>query len=324
MVINSFFIVGAGFTKAVYQSAPLNSEFLTAAIGTEPNDSPLGRVWSKYGIRDVEVLLTEFDLDLMASSSSSKSCKFSAKDRDSVNNQLAEFVKQFRFKQDIRWLHPFVKLLRKNDIIASVNYDCFLEGFLDFHEVWSPRGGYHIIRNPLDDSLPRNVQNIRILKLHGSESFRLTPFLDKPESVSVGVEINPGLFPRSGQFSFLGGGVNSLGPYIIAPSFVKNFVLEMQYLMINAIAYANVSRNLIIIGCGIRQEDNHLWLIIISFLKNKLWRNKRIIIVDPNAADIAKRIKQYWGRNIFNPSNLIEINNGLREGLSELGRLLTV
>lgn len=324
MVINSFFILGAGFTKAVYQSAPLNSEFLTAVIGSEPDDSPLGRVWAEYRIKDIELLLTKLDLDLMVASNSGKLCGFSAGDRDSVNNQLAAFVKQFRFKQDVEWLRPFVRLLRKNDVIASVNYDCFLEGFLDFHEAWSPRGGYHIIRNPLDDSLPRNVYNIRILKLHGSESFRLTPFFDKPESHNIGVEINPGLFPRSGAFSFLGGGIGSRGPYIIAPSFMKSFVLEMQYLMIDAIRYVNASRNLVIIGCGIRQEDNHLWLIIISFLKSKLWRGKRIIIVDPKAADIGRRIKQYWGRNIFNPSNLVEISKQLQEGLPELSRLLSV
>ena len=108
-------------------------------------------------------------------------------------------MQKFRFANDIPWLHPFLSLIEDMKLPFSPNYDCVLEGFLDYHGAWSPRGGYHRISNMLDDSLPANRRNIRILKVHGSESFRLAQFIDKPEFVSVGVEINPGRSPALAQ-----------------------------------------------------------------------------------------------------------------------------
>src|SRR5262249_42306360 len=108
--------------------------------------------------------------------------------------------------------------------------------------------------------------NVRILKIHGSESFRISSFFDKPESTVLSYEINSGLFPRSGKHSHLGGGINSR-PYVIAPSFTKQFVIELQYLLLDAIRFARVAQNMIIIGCSLRPEDNHLWLIVTSFFQ---------------------------------------------------------
>ena len=267
----NLFILGAGFTKAIFPNAPLNDELLFNLIGKKPNTSPLGRVWSEYSSSNIEVLLTKFDLDLISGNS-----KFTSKDRDAINSQLAKFVSQYRFEADIPWLHPILHTISDNDVIASLNYDCFLEGFLDFHGAWSPKGGYHNIPKPLENSLPENDRNIRILKLHGSESFRLSHFDDKPGSVLVGIEINAALFPRSGKnVHDLGGGFDSR-PYLIAPSFAKQFVRELQYLMLDAIRFARSARNLIIIGCGLRPEDSHLWLVITSFLKTKLWKKREL------------------------------------------------
>ncbi len=313
---SNFFIVGAGFTKAVYPRAPLNDDVLVNVVGPKPDSSPLGRVWGEYGQGNIEALLTKFDLDL--SSDVSKWCE---RDRTAINAQLAAYIHQFRFTTDVPWLHPFIALLADNDVIVSLNYDCFLEGFLDFHGAWSPKGGYHRIRNPLDDSLPDNSRNIRILKLHGSESFRAAPFFDKPDSVCVSVEISPDLFPRSAKHSHFGGGINSY-PYIIAPSFVKQFVFELQYLMLDAIRFARDASNLTVIGCGLRPEDNHLWLVLTSFLKTPLWRNKRLFIVSPSASQIGDRIKKFIGGNVFSETNLVCLNSGLREALPALNERL--
>jgi hypothetical protein len=243
MSISNLFVIGAGFTKSVFPEAPLNDDFLTQVVGSKPDDSPLGKVWSKYGSSNIETLLTRLDLDLLAGTSD-----FSEDDRNAVSGQLADFVSRFRFKQDVEWLCPFTEIISDNDVIISLNYDCFLEGFLDFHEAWSPKGGYHIIENALsDDSLPGNQRNIRILKIHGSESFRRSAFLDKPESITVGLRINSALFPRSGKNIDFGCRPDD-GAYVIAPSFTKQFNLELQYLLLDATRFARVARNLIIIG----------------------------------------------------------------------------
>jgi hypothetical protein len=317
MAISNLFIIGAGFTKAVFPSAPLNDDFLTQVVGPEPNDSPLGQVWSEYKLSNIETLFTRLDLDLLTGRS-----RFNEDDRDAVSNQLADFVSRFRFAHDVEWLRPLTHILADNDVIVSLNYDCFLEGFLDFHGVWSPNGGYHIIENELSNgSLPDNERNIQILKIHGSESFRRSAFLDKPEWLTIGLRINSGLFPRSGKKIDFGCSPDD-GAYVIAPSFAKQFNVELQCLLLDATRFARAARNLVIIGCGLRPEDSYLWLLLTSFINNRQWERKRTVILDPGASKIKKRIENFWGRKIFNQQNLIAIDSDLQSGISQLHEAL--
>jgi hypothetical protein len=319
MGISNLFIIGAGFTKAVFPSAPLNDDLLAQVVGPKPDDSALGQVWSEYGLSNVETLLTRFDLDLLTGRS-----RFDENHRNAVSKQLAEFVSRFRFKEDVDWLRPFIGIIADNDSIISLNYDCFLEGFLDFHAVWSPKGGYGddiISTKPWDDSLPDNTRNIRILKIHGSESFRRSVFLDKPEWMTIGLQIDSGLFPRSGKNIHFGIHADR-GPYVITPSFMKQFSVELESLLLDATRLARTARNLIIIGCGLRPEDSHLWLVLTAFMNNRQWKEKRTFIISPHASATANRIENFWRRKIFHQHRLLAINLGLEAGISQLGDAL--
>src|SRR5439155_22803072 len=101
MAISNLFIIGAGFTKAVFPTAPLNDELLSQVVGPEPDNSPLGQVWAEYRLSNIETLLTRLDLDLLTGKS-----RFGKDHRDAVSKQLAEFVSRFRFKEDVDWLRP--------------------------------------------------------------------------------------------------------------------------------------------------------------------------------------------------------------------------
>jgi len=317
MAISNLFIIGAGFTKAVFPSAPLNDDLLAQVVGSHPDNSPLGQVWSEYGLSNIETLLTRLDLDLLTRKS-----RFDEDHRNAVSKQLADFVSRFRFKEDVTWLHPLLQIISDDDIIISLNYDCFLEGFLDFHEAWSPKGGYHIVENALSDgSLPDNRRKIRILKIHGSESFRRSAFRDNPESLTLGLRINGALFPRSGKNIDFGCSPDE-GAYVIAPSFTKQLNLELQYLLFDATRFARAATNLIIIGCGLRPEDSYLWLVLTSFMHNPRRKGKRTLIVNPRASETKKRIENFWGRKIFNEHNLISIESGLQFGLCPLSTAL--
>ncbi|MGI9113730.1 MAG: hypothetical protein ACR2FX_01620 [Chthoniobacterales bacterium] len=317
MAISNLFIIGAGFTKAVFPSAPVNDDLLAQVVGPQPDNSPLGQVWSEYGLSNIETLLTRFDLDLLTGKS-----RFGEDHRNAVNKQLAGFVARFRFKQDVPWLHPLTRIISDNDVILSLNYDCFLEGFLDFHKAWSPKGGYHIIENPLcDGSVPDNQRNVRILKIHGSESFRRSAFLNKPGSVTIGLRINEALFPRSGKNIDFGCKPDD-GGYVIAPSFTKQFHVELEYLLLDATRFARAARNLVIIGCGLRREDSYLWLVLTSFMHNSRWKKKRTVVIGPHAFDTKKRIEDFWGRKIFDQRNLVAIDLGLESGIARLAEVL--
>jgi hypothetical protein len=316
MSISNLFIIGAGFTRAVFPEAPLNDDLLTQIVETNP-DSPLGRIWLKYGSpnTNIEELLTRLDLDLLAGKS-----EFDEGQRNAISAQLAEVVSHFRFKQDVEWLHPLTRIISDNDVIISLNYDCFLEGFLDSHEAWSPKGGYHTIdaNSVWNDSLPDNQRKIRILKIHGSESFHRAPIVNKPESLTIHVEINSELFPRSGKDKHLGC-LNDAGPYVIAPSFTKQFDVELYYLLLDAIQFAADAKNLIIIGCGLRPEDNYLWLVLTSFMKHPQWKEKRTFIANrKSSSETATRLKNFWGVNIFDEKNLVLFESDFK---SEIGAL---
>ena len=312
----NIFILGAGFTKAVIPDAPLNDELLKSMIGPEPDGSPIGLIWRKYNSTNLEYLLTQSDLEL-----SSKGENFRSDSRAAVSKQLAMFMREFRFDSDLPWLAPLREILSRNDVIISLNYDCFLEGFLDFHRMWSPKGGYDLIRHPMDDDLPENDLNIRILKIHGSENFTLAPVYDRPEWAVVGFEIDSSLYPRSGESRVFGGGIGSR-PYLIAPSFTKEFGVELHWLLLEALGAARAARNLVIIGCGLRWEDSHLWLILTSFMKCPRWSKKRTIIVDPNAEGLCERLGRFWSRRVFTTRSLVPISMGLREGLPKLQTVL--
>ena len=86
MAISNLFVIGAGFTKAVFPSAPLNDDLLSQ-VGPQPDDSPLGQVWSEYELSNIETLLTRFDLDLLTGKS-----RFGEDHRNAVNKQLLTFA----------------------------------------------------------------------------------------------------------------------------------------------------------------------------------------------------------------------------------------
>lgn len=297
---NNFYIFGAGFTKAVFSNAPLNGQLVDALLDREPS-SPLKSLSEKYGTKDIELLLTKLDIDTQQG-------HYKQDLRNSINKEIAEYFQQFRFTPDIlngiTWLEQFARsVFSKNDVILNLNYDTFLEGLLDYFEVWNPNHGYGGISNVLVGEDNINAYNIQILKIHGSEHFTLQNYFDKPESVSLSYEFNQHVFPKSGAHSFLGPrsiprasfNRDNARPYIIAPSFVKIPTVEIAYLMIDAFKAVEKSQKLIVVGCGLRPEDGFLWLLLTHFLRQPGWKARRIIIISPDACSIGSKIKRYWG-----------------------------
>ena len=155
---NTIFLLGAGFTKAVYPNAPLNKELLKAMIDRECHT--LAKYRETYHADDIEQLLTLIDLD------AGESGKI-RNDRSLIDAEISSYFSQYRFSNysyEIPiWLTIFAKtILKNNDSIVSLNYDCFLEGALDNFGVWTPNGGYARVFNHLTDSIRQNPKNIKI------------------------------------------------------------------------------------------------------------------------------------------------------------------
>ena len=309
------FLIGTGFSKAVFDDVPLNDELLERMIAKK--SKPLSKYTKKYSVKDIiELLLTYLDLDIIKNPHE----KSLDDDRKIINRQIAEFFQQFRIKKRLNkekeWWKTFSQdILQENDSVVTLNYDCILEGMLDHYNVWSPKNGYGPIKYPVDSDLRKNPKGINIYKVHGSEHFiKGSPIGSGNTFVSH--EINECTFPNSGKNKnfFVG---NSLGPYIIPPSYVKIPHLYISIAMNEALYKAKSSNTMIIMGCGMRPEDSFLQLLTGAFVYSPQKLKKKIIIVDINASDIKNKVKSYFDEYI-EPENIISIEEGIENSMEEL------
>jgi len=320
--VNNLFLLGAGFTKAVFPNAPLNKDLLKelckgAACTT------LKKYGKEHKTNDIEIILTHLDLEIFQPRAKRQTAL--KKLRKTIERKLAECFRQFRFNERIldksTWLKEFVDLFQPNDAIISLNYDCLLEGVLDYYEVWSPKEGYAVLdRNPLLGSeFPQNEKNIRIFKVHGSEHFIEAPDPMNKTKTAIGFAIDESIYPRSGKNSHLGYGMGmpEAHNYIIAPSFVKTPHQDIELMMLKALKTAESVKNFVIIGCGLRKEDSFLWLLLTNFLNQPI-SNRKLIIVDPYAENIEAKICDHYFVDINNFINIKLFSNSLESVIKQL------
>lgn len=319
--VNNMFLIGAGFTKAVFPKAPLNNDLLEKLIKYRKNKdipTPLKKYKQEYKTDDIEIILTKLDLEIAGSHPNTT--KNLTDDRITIERQIAPYFWRFSFNEEIfsknKWLSDFAKLFSNNDAIVSLNYDCFLEGLLDYSELWDPTG-YVKIANPLFKPEPPNPKNILVYKIHGSSNFRISSAIlrEKGQKV-IGLIINDNFFPRSGKYTGFGDS-NETPLYIIAPSFVKIPHVQIADMINKAIKVAPYAKNMVIGGCSLRPEDNSVWLIITSFIKKDLPTTKNLIIIDPYANNIKNRVESYWVGSTQH-LNIYPIPKTFQNGIEEL------
>jgi hypothetical protein len=312
----NIYLLGAGFTKAACPKAPLNNDLLGAI--TSNGGKKLSEYRKKYKFDDIERLLTQIDLDSLADEQITK-------DRVVINAEISAFFSGFRFSvldgNIPSWLETFSKeVLKQNDSIISLNYDCILEGVLDKLQVWTPNNGYtNRIAYIPTDSILSNPKNIIIYKIHGSENFVKSSVIGKnPNQTGIGFDINESIYPRSGANSYLGGGAKDPRPYIIAPSFVKIPHVDIARMMLDLLDIVRKAKRLAIIGCGMRPEDSFLWLLLTRFLNRFQDTRKKLIILAPSSEEIWKRISNYWVGDICRFADVLVIPSGLEDGIDSL------
>lgn len=291
------FIIGAGFTKAVFPDAPLNRDLIDALAG-KSTDSVAVVLRDKYKTDDIEIALTRLDSDIAASQGDPVSLHNL---RSQTETELGDYFSSFLASENLLalspWLAQFVDgIFNSGDVVISLNYDCVLEGVLDCREKWSPNGGYG---SPFNHPLVREDEfsksPVTVLKIHGSASFIIAPYADKPDASAVNFAFNERFFPRSSKNTDYGYGAGTGRTYLIAPSYVKIPTVEMTYLMLDALNASAMAKNLVIIGCALRPEDGFLTMIMTNFLRQPSWQTRKVFIVDPAANAIGNRLTKFWG-----------------------------
>jgi hypothetical protein len=312
------FIVGSGFTKAVFSNAPLNHELLDA-LAKNSHSSFAQTLCNQYKTKDIEIALTRLDADMAESPTNVLELK---ELRRGIEDELAQFFASFpvteKLLDSLPWLTRFVdKIFSRGDVIISLNYDCVLEGALDLQGKWSPKGGYGSLDNFLA-SVGGDIKKspVTVLKIHGSANFVSAPYLDKPACESINFEFDERFFPRSAKNIHFSFGAGTGKPYVIAPSYIKIPSLDMVYLMLDALKASSRAKNLVVVGCSLRPEDGFLTVLTTNFLRNPAWRTRKLIVVDPLAKKVTDRIKNFWGVNIS--EQLVPIENRLEVSVENL------
>jgi hypothetical protein len=292
------FIIGAGFTKAIFPDAPLNRDLLWVLAVKSPA-SAVPALRDRYKTEDIEIALTKLDVD-MALSQEEELRKL----RGRIESELADYFSAFCASEDLtaqsRWSGNLVDdVFSSGDMAISLNYDCVLEGALDCRGKWLPNDGYgSVLDNPLASNGRILKSPVTVLKIHGSANFISAPYVDKPTAGTVNFVFDERFFPRSAKNMHFGYGAGTGRSYIIAPSYVKIPTVEISYLMLDALRASTDAQNLIIVGSALRPENSFLTVLITNFLRQPTGRSRRIVIVDPEAESISNRLKNYWGVDV--------------------------
>ncbi|NTU49710.1 MAG: hypothetical protein HGA87_02235 [Desulfobulbaceae bacterium] len=330
---NNLYILGAGFDKAVHNESPLNDELMARlSLSYELNQWINKHLEAKDNI---ELLLTYLDLD-------SRRQPELLEYRKVIEKALVSVFRQYRLTvSDLKpWMESFAKaILQQDDAVVNLNYGCSLEGMLDHFEVWSPIKGYsqfcgnwaaEIGDSGCGDNNCAQMKNIQIYKVHGSEHFEETYDLQQEQETYIQPLIDKTLFPKSSAHSWFetGIGKKKTKGYIIAPSYIKKPHVQMLYMMDEVLCRARLAKSLIIMGCGLRAEDQFLWHVICAFLNQDkpLKENaKRIVIVDPNAKNLQKNIQSYFSnmQGFFQQADRsIAFSGKIEEKMEELKNVL--
>lgn len=321
----ALFIVGAGFTRAIIETAPLNRDLLAAVV--KQHAPTLRRYAEQYKERDIEKLLTLIDLNCAsAAGNADKEQEAALEDRYRINAEIANYFSSYRIarlQSDLpeAALTFATSVLRLRDSIVSLNYDCLLDGLLDQAGVWTPNGGYGRITNVLgNDPVPPNPLGITIFKIHGSENFVESRVWRKDElrQTVLGFSIEESIYPKSAKHVYIGGGMYEPQQYIIAPSFVKMPHVDIAALMIDLEEHVTKCRHLVVIGCSLRREDSFLWLLLTRFLNRQSSRPLSLTIVDPHPQPIMDRIRSFWVGDVEKAARVSLIENSWVNAVGEL------
>lgn len=285
--MSNCYLLGAGFSYEISS----NKLPLLVDLGNEI-DLLIGEDLKQkydYSPEKFEQFLTYLDLRTKSDPSSAE-----AKAREKITAFLIDRFETKKFKEFINPLGTeFVnKVLKKDDIIITTNYDCLLEHIMCESGIWTPNGGYsEVVQNLLFNEQHlknESLRNILLFKVHGSVNFleycALKGDGEKELSRSfISVEIEEETFPNlSANFGIYRNAIK--GQYVIGPSYIK--VVHPQILKLWTLAFKKVTNieSLVLIGTSLHEEDTFLSLLLSNV------QCRKVIVVDPDYKNIFNKL----------------------------------
>lgn len=118
------FIIGAGFTKAVFSDAPLNRNLLDT-LAEKSTDSAAAVLRDTYKTEDIEIALTRLDADIAVSQDEQGSlakdgCKLRRRIETELGNYFSSFLASEELLAKSPWLAQFIDgVFTSEDVVIS-------------------------------------------------------------------------------------------------------------------------------------------------------------------------------------------------------------
>lgn len=281
------YLLGAGFSQIVSGGKAPSSIDLYNKIKDKINEKILERY--KDLNDDIEKLLTLIELDILTNSKEIDLLKITKK---VIHDNIVDLLSIDKLKPSSdKLIKCFINLLKKNDIVVSINYDILLEHYLWLNEKWTPSGGYTdkvLVHPSAENDVGNNTYNIKIIKPHGSVNFAEAEYFDKSGKTFFGVELNDKSFPKININYTI---YNKIKEKILLPAYIKAELLHRLILDLWEEAFKNARKDntLIIIGCSLRKADVFVWLLIYYVLNHAF---SKVIIIDEQANTLKNEIEK--------------------------------
>lgn len=287
------YLLGAGFSHAITSGkAPLTEELGECLKDTFTDDL---RQKFNFNPNNIELFFTQLDLEILHLRQLEQDAGALERIRGEASHKIVDI---FATKKLFCIENTGIKipdsgnkicnmLFRKNDTILTVNYDCALENILFAQNKWSTRGGWRSFCFNQDTENRDKKLNIEIFKLHGSINFVLVATLNgnkfNYDNLQLEWFVDKELFPDCHESTDW---QEEIKEYIVLPSYLKQFeYTKIVSLWREAVLRVQDADRLVIIGCGLREED-----YLLRFLISLVSKTAKIIIIDPSVDEIKSRM----------------------------------
>lgn len=332
------FFLGAGATKAVCKSAPLNNDLVAKALARLPKNNELWEFIEKdlFKRKDPPASNQIWDLfDYILQDGRSASSKYSVEKIYEMKNQLLnlciqEFESSLKNLDDDQSYRKFVSIMAEssNDFaIISTNYDividnalteiqCFNYGEKIRYAISGTRNRNYTVsgfkRPDITGETRLNDGHIKLLKIHGSLNWL---YCRKCDEIDLTIRDKGTIGLLTGLHCCVRECTGEYESLLITPTMFKNY--ENRFIKkIWQLAEKELieSDHLVFIGYSLKEDDYQIRCLLMKALLNRIrpYDSISIVEIDPKTTDeiekthsqltgVEKRYKDLYGNINFKP-----------------------
>ncbi len=308
------FFLGAGATRDVISSAPVNKDLVKKALEDFGNTPEGISVWSFIGNLFTGRNLPPVDnqiwnlLDFIVQEGKSPSSSYNLEQISEIrNNLLTLIIKEFKKSLNPQLIphdtyKDFVNVIVDSESsIISTNYDIFIDNALTGHQCFNYGVKIRVavaelesnrkisgFKRPSRSGETRiNTGKIKLLKIHGSLNWL---YCNKCNEVDIAIGEKLDADALKELYCSYEHCTNRYEPLLVTPTMFKDYenrIIKESW--IHAEKELKAADNLIFIGYALKDEDYQIRCLLMKALLNKPEGYKKVIVIDKKPEDDEER-----------------------------------